>query len=148
MYATDGNGFDGFWFEDVPTKVSPKSSPPIIITNSTHEVWTEARCGIQPGINVYYGENILRPIINIQDTSYLKVNACIARELSGFTYTSSNNEREISVPLKISWSLLAIKRVLVNPVNSRAMSALTFLLFKLNTLQKKPSNSESAEAIV
>ena len=92
-------------------------------------MWTEARCGIQPGINVYDGENILRPIINIQDTSYLKVNACIARELSGFTYTSSNNEREISVSLKISWSLLAIERVLVNTYNSRAMSALTFLLY-------------------
>ena len=33
-YATDGNGFDGFWFEDVSTKVSVKLSSPIIITNT------------------------------------------------------------------------------------------------------------------
>ena len=36
----------------------------------------------------------------------------------------------------------------VNSDNSRAMSVLTFLLIKLNTLQKKSSNFESAEAMV
>ena len=35
-------------------------------------------------------------------------------------------------------AVLKISRLLlVNPVNSQAMSALTFLLFKLNTLQAK-----------
>ena len=39
--------------------------------------------------------------------------------------------------------------VQVNPDNSRAMSELTFLLFKLNTLQKKASSKfKWAEAMV
>ena len=53
---------------------------------------------------------------------YLQANALIARELSGFTCTSS-------LTMNVS------ERVQVNPDNSRAMSALTFLLFKLNILQ-------------
>ena len=36
----------------------------------------------------------------------------------------------------------------VSPNNSRVMSALTFLLLRLNTLQKKLSNFESADAMV
>ena len=40
------------------------------------------------------------------------------------------------------------EQVQVNPDNLRAMSALTFLLFKLNTLQQKSSNFEFAEAMV
>ena len=67
-----------------------------------------------------------------------------ASELSGSTCTSSltTNEkfqyrtRPPSAVLKISSSLLS-ERVHVNPDNSQAMSALTFLLFKLNTLQTK-----------
>ena len=35
------------------------------------------------------------------------------------------------------FSFIVSERVQVNPDNSRAMGALTFLLFKLNTLQKK-----------
>ena len=111
MYATDGNGFDGFWFDDVSTKVAPKSSSPIIITNTRSvdrgTVWN-------PAWNkriwwLKYTEAIFSIL-----ASYLKVKTFIARELSGFTCTSSNNEPEISIPysakprgvLKISNSLL------------------------------------------
>ena len=51
---------------------------------------------------------------------------------------------ELSWPFERGFS----ERVQVNPDNSRVMSALTFLLFKLNTLQTKSSNFESAEAMV
>ena len=36
-----------------------------------------------------------------------------------------------------NFEFIVSERVQVNPDNSRAMSALTFLLFKLNTLQTK-----------
>ena len=49
--------------------------------------------------------------------------------------------------LKISSSLFS-ERAQINPDNSRAMTALTFLLFKLNILQKISSNFDSAEAMV
>ena len=76
--------------------------------------------------------------------AYLQVNALIARELSGFTCTSSltMNEkfqyrtRRPRAELKI-FEFIVSEPVQVNPNNSRAMSALTFLLFKLNTLQAK-----------
>ena len=44
--------------------------------------------------------------------------------------------RPPSVVLK-NFEFIVSERVQVNPDNSRAMSALTFLLFKLNTLQAK-----------
>ena len=67
-----------------------------------------------------------------------------ASELSGFTCTSSltMNEkfqyrtRPSSALLK-NFEFIVSERVQVNPDNSRAMSALTFLWFKLNTLQAK-----------
>ena len=59
-----------------------------------------------------------------------------ASELSGFTCTSSLNEREISIPHEAA-EFIVSERVQLNPDNSRAMSVLTFLLFKLNTLQTK-----------
>ena len=37
----------------------------------------------------------------------------------------------------LNFSFIVSERVQVNPDNSRAMSALTFLLFKLNTLHKE-----------
>ena len=60
-----------------------------------------------------------------------------ATELSGFTCMSSltmSEKFEIEI-----WNILFIvgERVQVNPDISRAMSALTFLLLKLNTLQTK-----------
>ena len=69
---------------------------------------------------------------------YLQVNA-LASELSGFT----NNEREISIPHEAAecgtenFEFIVGERVQVNPDNSRAMSAVTFLLFNLTTLQTK-----------
>ena len=67
-----------------------------------------------------------------------------ASELSAFTCTSSlvftNNEREISTPHEAAecgienFEFIVSERVQVNPDNSRAMSALTFLSFKLITL--------------
>ena len=67
-----------------------------------------------------------------------------ASELSEFTCTSSltMNEkfqyrtRPPRAVLK-NFEFIVSERVQVNPDNSRAMSALTFLLFKLNTLQAK-----------
>ena len=44
--------------------------------------------------------------------------------------------RPPSVALK-SFEFIVSERVQVNPDNSRALSALTFLLFKVNTLQAK-----------
>ena len=64
-------------------------------------------------------------------------------------------ELEISIPHEAAecgienFEFIVSERVQVNPDNSQAMSVLTFLLFKLNTLQKKKSsNFESAEAMV
>ena len=64
--------------------------------------------------------------------------------LSGFTCTSSltMNEKfqyrtrlcECGIE---NFEFIVSERVQVNPGNSRAMSALTFLLFKLNTLHKE-----------
>ena len=67
-----------------------------------------------------------------------------ASELSGFTCTSSLTMNEkfqyrTRPPRAIlkNFEFNVSERVQVNPDNSRAMSALTFLLFKLNTLQAK-----------
>ena len=60
-----------------------------------------------------------------------------------YLHEFTNNEREISIPDEAAecgienFKFIASERVQVNPDNSRAMSALTFLLFKLNTLQTK-----------
>ena len=69
----------------------------------------------------------------------------LASELSGFTRAliQMNNEREILIPHSTAscgienFEFIVRERVQVNPGNSRAMSALTSLLFKLNTLQTK-----------
>ena len=65
-----------------------------------------------------------------------------ASELSGFTCTSSPTINEkfqyrTRPPVLKNFEFIVSERVQVNPDNSRAMSALTFLLFKLNTLQAK-----------
>ena len=68
----------------------------------------------------------------------------LVSELSGITCTSSLTMNEKfqyrtrlpSVVLKI-FDFIISERVQVNPDNSRAMSALTFLLLKLNKLQAK-----------
>ena len=61
---------------------------------------------------------------------YLQVNALSEWIIGIYLHEFTNNEREISIPHEA-----AGEQVQVNPDNSRAMSALTFLLFKLNTLQ-------------
>ena len=69
----------------------------------------------------------------------------------------TNNEREISILHEAAsciienFEYIVSELVEVNPDNSQATSVVTFLLFKLNTLQKKRKNSskfESAEAMV
>ena len=67
-----------------------------------------------------------------------------ASELSGFTCTSSMTmNSKFSIPHSAAscgienFEFIVSERVQVNPDNSRAMIALTFLLFKLNTLQTK-----------
>ena len=66
---------------------------------------------------------------------YLQVNALGEWIIGIYLHEFTNNEREISI-LK-NFEFIVSERVQVHPDNSRAMSALTFLLFKLNTLQAK-----------
>ena len=63
--------------------------------------------------------------------------AHLASELSRFTCTSSLTMNEKFQYRIGNFSLIVSERVQLNPDNSRAMSALTFLLFKLNILQTK-----------
>ena len=65
-----------------------------------------------------------------------------ASELSGFTCTRSLTMNEkfqyrTRPPSAVLKNFEVIERVQLNPDNSRTMSALTFLLLKLNTLQAK-----------
>ena len=60
-----------------------------------------------------------------------------------YLHEFTNNEREISIPREAvaecgieNFEFTVSERVLINPNNLRAMSLLTFLLFKLNTLHK------------
>ena len=74
---------------------------------------------------------------------YLQVNALSERIIGIYLHELTNNERVISIPHSAAscgienFEFIVSERVQVNPDNSRAMSALTFLLFKLNTLQTK-----------
>ena len=74
---------------------------------------------------------------------YLQVNALGEWIIGIYLHEFTNNEREISIPHEAAscgiedFEFIVSERVQVNPDNSRAMSALTFLLFKLNTLQTK-----------
>ena len=60
-----------------------------------------------------------------------------------YLHEFTNNEREISIPHEAAscgienFEFIVGERVQVNPDNSRPMGALTFILFKLNTLQTK-----------
>ena len=83
-------------------------------------------------------------LIPIEQLRYIYRLMHSASELSGFTCTSSltMNEkfqyrtRRPCAVLK-NFEFIVSERVRVNPDNSRAESALIFLLFKLNTLQAK-----------
>ena len=74
---------------------------------------------------------------------YLQVNALSEWIIGIYLHEFTNNEREISIPYEAAecsienFEFIISERVQLNPDNSRAMSVLTFLLFKLNTLQKK-----------
>ena len=74
---------------------------------------------------------------------YLQVNALSERIIKIYLHEFTNNERENSIPHEVAecgienFEFIVSERVQVNPDNSRAMSALTFLLLKLNTLQTK-----------
>ena len=74
---------------------------------------------------------------------YLQLNALSERIIRIYLHEFTNNERENSIPHEAAecgienFEFIVSERVQVNPDNSRAMSALTFLLFKLNTLQTK-----------
>ena len=74
---------------------------------------------------------------------YLQVNALSERIIGIYLHEFTNNERVISIPHSAAscgienFEFIVSERVGVNPGYSRAMSALTFLLFKLNTLQTK-----------
>ena len=86
---------------------------------------------------------------------YVKVNALSEFIIGIYLHEFTNNEREISIPHEAAsrgienFEFIVSERGQVIPNNSRAMRALTFLLFKLHTLQKKKlSTFESAEAMV
>ena len=74
---------------------------------------------------------------------YLQVSALSEWIIGISLHDFINNEREISILQEAAecgienFQFIVSERVPVNPDNSRAMSALTFLLFKLNTLQTK-----------
>ena len=74
---------------------------------------------------------------------YFQVNALSERIIRIYLHEFTNNERENSIPHEAAecgienFEFIVSERVPVNPANSRAMRALTFLLFKLNTLQTK-----------
>ena len=82
---------------------------------------------------------------------YLQVNALSKWIIEIYLHEIPNNEREISIPHEAgieNLEFIVSEGVQVNPHNWRAMSALTFLFIKLNTLQTKASHFESAEAMV
>ena len=102
-------------------------------------------------------KNCARPQVSM---GYLQVNA-LSESIIGIYLNefSINNEREISTPHEAAecgienFEFIVSERVQVNPDNSRAMSVLTFLLFKLNTLQTKivklwVSRSQSVMTVV
>ena len=85
---------------------------------------------------------------------HLQVNALSEWIIGIYLCKFTNNEWEISILHKAAecsienFEFIVSELVQVNPDNSQAMSVLTFLLFKLNTLQKNSSNFELAEAMV
>ena len=72
---------------------------------------------------------------------YLQVNALSEWIIGIYMHEFTNNEREISISHAAAscgienFEFIVRERVQLNPDNLRAMSVLTFLLFKLNTLQ-------------
>ena len=71
---------------------------------------------------------------------YLQVKTLSEWIIGLYLHEFTNNELEISIPHEVfeccteNFEFIVSELVQVNSDNSRAMSALTFLLFKLNTL--------------
>ena len=82
-----------------------------------------------------------RVFIGLAIMVYLQVNALGEWIIGIYLHEFTNNERQISIPHEAAecgienFEFIVSERVQVKPDNSRAMSALTFLLFKLNTPQ-------------
>ena len=89
-------------------------------------------------LQIFY---VTRAVLKIGE--YLQVNALSERIIRIYLHEFTNNERENSILHEAAecgienFEFIVSERGQVNPDNSRAMSALTFLLFKLNTLQTK-----------
>ena len=80
---------------------------------------------------------------------HLKVNALSEWIIRIYPHEFTNNEREVSIPHEAfieNFEFIVSETVQVNPDNSRAISALRFLLLKLNTPQKKENNSFNSES--
>ena len=75
-----------------------------------------------------------RPHVSI---GYLQVNALSEWIIGIYLHEFTNNEREISIPHEAADGLVRYWKFRVHCWWTSAMSALTFLLFKLNTLQTK-----------
>ena len=110
-----------------------------IITKSMRTLWLVNQLWVIVPVNprkkrasseLLYKSN--RPQVSMV---YLQVNALSEWIIGISLHDFINNEREISIPGIENFEFIVSERVQVNPNNSRAMSALTFLLFKLNTLQ-------------
>ena len=69
--------------------------------------------------------------------SYLKFSALSDWIMEIYLYEFTNNKQEISIPHSAKPPAVLKISSTGNPDKSRAMSALTFLLFKLNTLDKE-----------
>ena len=122
--------FVGFW-----SWSSFERSANLINESHSKQRWiNESRAEI---CNGYCKVNRLRLMV------YLQVNALSERIIRIYLHEFTNNERENSIPHEAAecgienFEFIVSERMQVNPDNSRAMSALTFLLFKLNTLQTK-----------
>ena len=80
---------------------------------------------------------------------YLQVNALSEWIIGIYLHEFTNNEREISIPHEAAecgienFEFIVSERVQVNPDNSRAMSALTLLLFKIEYTANKNRQSLS-----
>ena len=104
-----------------------------MVTSGSNVTRNVHRC-----VTVDYLSN--RPRVSVV---YLQVNALSEWIIGIYLHEFINNEREISIPHEAAecgienFEFIVSERVQVNPDNSRAMSALIFLLFKLNTLQTK-----------
>ena len=81
---------------------------------------------------------------NVQNTTNYRLTYSRSERISGiYLHEFTNNEREISISHEAAecgienFSFIVSERVLVNPDNSRVISALTFLLFEIECTANK-----------